>query len=290
MHDHLIEQEDVIQPNYDYVETEQFIVRQNSSRRQQPTGVQRRQAPRRRFRSYESDREREFADIESDSVGSSDNSLISHDDPRQAVDSVGGFYAVAEDPEVPEVDGLNAMSASGYGDLSDEDVDEDGVQYRGFVDFGPGDEDEEEEEEEMDVDLFTPKEVACLLLCHQVAQASRRNSRVCSKYAEAVPAPLLSPEQAAVMHSLFEPEGIMEVISVIASFNLLQRWTVCYPYKPGALEAPVRRFVQSPIGHDLSMNAVGQRTVSKHSSLLRIQTGRPLRLPRHAVVPLFDAE
>lgn len=209
------------------------------------------------------------------------------------------FYDLGDDPEVPEVNGLNAMEDAGEDDyVFDEDDEDDYGTYGHFADAGDDNDDiievnneieyfdDESDRQESGESIFSDKEVAVLLLTHDVARASRRNSLRAAKCPDAPPGPLLTPARAAQVYDLFEPEAIMEIVSVIAVFHLLQRWTVCYPYRPGSLEAPVRKFVQTPIAHDLSVGSVGQRSASKSSASLRTQQGRSIRLPRHAVVQL----
>lgn len=217
------------------------------------------------------------------------------DDDNFTISTEHSMYDLRDNPEVPDVNGLNSMNTVDC-DIFDDDI-EDNYDYDFYGQFTPAVERPVFEEEEgfndyddmeapMEVEhsIFSEKEVAVLLLAHDVAQASRRNSRRCAKYADAMPGPLVAPARAELIRELFEPEAIMEIIAVIASFQLLQRWTVCYPYRPGSLEAPVRRFVQTPIAHDLCVGAVGQRSSSKSSALLRTQEGRALRLPKHVLV------
>ncbi|KAI0558799.1 hypothetical protein FGB62_186g027 [Gracilaria domingensis] len=219
---------------------------------------------------------------------SSSSKTVSTDHNPALINSVHSLFAFSDDPEVPDVSGLNSFPNNDFNDFDDDDVQVDrpedysvfqhnAVSARG----GEGDED-------IDLSTFTRKEVAFLLLAHEVVQAALNNSRLCSKYADVAPSPLISPAQAAVMHKLFEPEAIMEQISVIATFGFLQRWLECFPYKPGALEAPVRRFAQTSFAHSISLGSVGQRSNSRYAEDLREQTGRSLRLPRHAVAPRHD--
>lgn len=207
------------------------------------------------------------------------------------------LYDAGDNPEVPDVNGLNAMDTAdceGFDEDLEDDYDYDFYgQFTPAVERGlfeddeyPEYEDEMEAPLEVDHSIFSEKEVAVLLLAHEVAQASRRNSRRRAKFNATAPGPLVSGARAHVVRGLFEAEGIMEIVAVIASFQVLQRWTVCYPYRPGYLEAPVRRFVQTPIAHDLCVGAVGQRSSSKSSALLRTQEGRAVRLPKHVVVQM----
>lgn len=221
---------------------------------------------------------------------------------RAEIDSASpqaSFYDLDNNPEVPQVNGLNAMEDAGEDDyVFDEDDEGDYAMYGHFAYTDDDDDDivgvnneieyfdDESDWHESGESIFSDKEVAVLLLAHDVARASRRNSLRAAKCPDAPPGPLLSPGRAAQVHDFFEPEAIMEIVSVIAVFHLLQRWTVCYPYRPGSLEAPVRKFVQTPIAHDLSVGSVGQRSASKSSASLRTQQGRSIRLPRHAVVHL----
>lgn len=222
--------------------------------------------------------------------GAEDHNIISdynseRDSKSDELESVPlqSSYVLPEDPEVPDVDGLNSMSAEDFARFRQHESNYEGGEMPSHMQFsrgpsewcGSGD-------EEIDLGLFSPKEVSFLLLAHQVAQASRRNSKTCKKYAGATPGPLVMPDLATVIHGQFDPDSIMEMISVIGAFSFLLRWTVCFPYRPGSLEAPVRRFVQTPIALDLCVDTVGQRTNSKHSFNLRLQTGRSLKLPRHA--------
>lgn len=237
---------------------------------------------RRRMRCYthmdELDEEKEHEEHDMD---------LSDSESDSSEQSVGD-YDLVDNIEVPEVNGLNAMRPDQEG-FENRDLNKDMDKFSKYEDFEIAEDGSKEGEEELDMSLFSLKEVTFLLLSHEVAQGSRRNSRVCSKYAEAKPDALVSSELAKLIHSTFEKEAIMEMVSVIAAFNMLQRWTVCYPYKPGTLEAPVRRFVQTPIAHDLCVDAVGQRSSSRYSIMLRVQTGRALRLPRHAVVAPVEA-
>lgn len=198
------------------------------------------------------------------------------------------YFPVEDNPQVPDVHGLNAM-------VPDMDIDEDDVYYENthateeaivsYAEEEPSgfDYDAEDEDEEIDLELFTAKEVAFLLLAHQIAQSWRRNSRISSKFVHTSPGPLLSPQLVSVIHHLFDSQAITEIISIIAAFNFLQRWTICYPYRPGALEAPVRRFVQTPIAQELGLVSVGQRMSTKQSMGLR-SDHRSFRIPKHAVV------
>lgn len=201
------------------------------------------------------------------------------------------FCDFGDNPEVPEVNGLNAMKDADEGDYAFDDGDDDYAMFDHFDDIVEVNEEIEYFEEEsvrngFGESIFTAKEVAVLLLAHDVARASKRNSLRAAKCPDAASCALLTPARAAQIQEMFKPDAIMEIISVVAVFNMLQRWTVCYPYRPGSLEAPVRKFVQTPIAHDLSVGSVGQRSASKSSVSLRTQHGRSIRLPRHAVVNL----
>lgn len=245
--------------------------------------------------------------IDSDDSDTLDGSMSSSSEPCAIRDVVEdspdcfdgspehSFYDLGDNPAVPEVSGLNSIYTGDSEELEEVDEDYDYEFYGQFTPvldgptidtedgFGAVDYDVESPVP-LDRSVFTEKEVAVLLLAHDVAQSSRRNSRRMAKYPDATPGPLVSPERASIINGLFEREGVMEIIGVIGAFQLLQRWTVCYPYRPGSLESPVRRFVQSPIGHDLCVRSVGQRSSSKSSAKLRTQQGRALRLPRHVLV------
>lgn len=59
------------------------------------------------------------------------------------------------------------------------------------------------------------------------------------------------------------PPAVVELTAVIAVVAALSRLTAGHPYRPGALEAPVRSFVQGPVGGALRLAAVGQRAPSR---------------------------
>lgn len=225
------------------------------------------------------------------------------------------LFDPAVEPEVPDVMGLNALGGedfdAGSDQLSDEERrDEDGEDRGGYglgrggsdgggvgggglfedvvtVDMEEVVEDEDSSWEELATGL-SAKEVAMLLLSHQVAQGSSRNSRQCSKFANARPGPLMSEGLAQEMHGLFDESELMEVIGIIASFHMVQRWTVWFPYGARGLERKVRQFAHSGVGRALGVGDVGQRSSSKFSENLRLDC-RSLRLPRHAVVDPVDA-
>lgn len=73
---------------------------------------------------------------------------------------------------------------------------------------------------------------------------------------------LSSVETSALMATL-PPPAVVELTAVIAVVAALSRLTAGHPYRPGALEAPVRSFVQGPVGGALRLAAVGQRAPSR---------------------------
>ena len=217
------------------------------------------------------------------------------------------FSDMGDNPKVPEVPGLNAIATVGddeYGfdGVDEEDEEEEEEEEEGdealYEQFQKHDDiieaaeegqryfDEEGDHYAFDESVFTEREVAVLLLAHDIARASKRNSARMAKCPDAPPGPLLTAATAARIDDLFKSDAIMEIVSVVAVFHMLQRWTVCFPYRAEgeSLEAPVRKFVQTPIAHDLSVGSVGQRSASKSSASLRSGQGRSIRLPRHTVV------
>ncbi|CDF35706.1 unnamed protein product [Chondrus crispus] len=223
---------------------------------------------------------------------------------RAAYDFEGtepSFSDMGDNPKVPEVPGLNAIATVGDDEYGFDDVDEedeeenDEALYEQFqkhndlIEVAEEDQryfDEQSDHYSFDDSVFTEREVAVLLLAHDIARASKRNSALMAKCPDAPPGPLLTAATAARIEDLFKSDAIMEIASVVAVFHMLQRWTVCFPYRAEgeSLEAPVRKFVQTPIAHDLSVGSVGQRSASKSSASLRRGQGRSIRLPRHTVV------
>lgn len=144
--------------------------------------------------------------------------------------------------------------------------------------------------------IFTEREIALLLVAHEVGLAWRRNWRRCEKIAGAQPLGLLPAELARDVQRLFADgegdggegkagKGIMEVCCVVSGFALLDRWTACREVRPVVLEDEMKCFARSDVGNRLGIAKVGQRaTASEHSEGLRGDC-RSLRLPRHAVVP-----
>lgn len=220
---------------------------------------------------------------------------------------------VPDDPVVPDVNGLNSMNEEDFSHVTQ--VDGRSSRLQSCADFhnhqgsfcteglgfnlsddvsypmagAPTDEADSEELIELDEDapdllLFDEKELAVLLLAHDIAQARRNNWRLCEKFAGANLWPLVSEDMAMDMHRLFEPDAIMEVISVFASFELLHRWTTCFDYRAEALDSVVRRFLKSGVGRQLGVAKVGQRYMSSEFSEGLRGDCRSLKLPRHAVV------
>ncbi|CAN8066410.1 unnamed protein product [Agarophyton chilense] len=224
----------------------------------------------------------------SHSCASSTRTLSTTHEAPTVDESVHSLFALSDNPQVPDVTGLNSFAIDEFDDFGEGDVQVE-HPHNNYSLLRQRSTPDADADEKVDLSVFSREEVAFLLLAHEVVQASLHNSRICSKYADASPSPLISPLQATVMHKLLAPEAIMEQITVIATFGFLQRWLECYPYKPGALEAPVRRFAQSPIALSINLSAVGQRCDSRYAEDLREQTGRSLRLPRHAVAPRCDS-
>lgn len=129
---------------------------------------------------------------------------------------------------------------------------------------------------------FTEREVTLLLLAHSVARTTRRRARTRERSSTGLPQRMVSENDCATMRRLFSSEGIMEATSVIGVFFLLQRWTSIYHPRPGAFESPVRRFVQSYIGINLDVGAVGQRQSSRvdFGFGLSSSASLPISLPR----------
>ena len=180
-----------------------------------------------------------------------------------------------ENPEVPEVDGLNTITPS----LSDQEIEE--MDNENPLDLLNGRESDDEEifdGDDSSLELFTQREMAFLLLCHDTARSCRRSKYIQTNYAEIGAQPFMAEDFVSAIHDLFEPAEVMEMISVVASFNFLHRWTVCNPYRQGTLETPVRKFVQSPMAHNLSVDTVGQRVPSKHSASSRGRRKRSTHL------------
>lgn len=137
--------------------------------------------------------------------------------------------------------------------------------------------------------MFTERDVSLLILAHQSARSARRSSSVGS---DDVGRMQLSPKDVESLTETLSPPAIVEAVTIIAVQALLQRWTAAYPYRAGALENAVRRFVQGPVGHELDVRSVGQRCASRmdsdFSALSGCQQGRrrPLHLPRRMMSSL----
>lgn len=111
--------------------------------------------------------------------------------------------------------------------------------------------------------LYSERDVAILLMAHQAARSARRAS--CDS-ASAVGRMSLDSGEVAALAETLPPAVIAEAISIVATHVLLQRFTAAFPYRSGALEATVRRFVQGPVGAALGLSAVGQRPASRECS------------------------
>lgn len=224
-------------------------------------------------------------------------------------------WSVPDNPDVPEVNGLNSMkeedlsyiprrsgchprmnscidemySNQGSFSMSVQMSDETTCGGTGMVGSGDdlgGEDYIELNENAPDLMLFDKRELVVLLLAHDIAQARRQNWRLGEKFAGAKLWPLVSEEMAMEMHRLFEGDGIIEVIGVFAAFELLNRWTTCFDYRMEGLDGMVRQFVKTGVGRRLGVAKVGQRNMcSAFSEGLRGDC-RSLRLPRHAVVPV----
>lgn len=138
--------------------------------------------------------------------------------------------------------------------------------------------------------MFTECDVALLILTHQSARSARRSSSV---GISDVGRMQLGPKDVETLSDTLSPPAIVEGVTVIAVQTLLQRWTSVYPYRAGALENAVRRFVQGPVGHELDVRSVGQRCASRMdsdfsaTSLSQQSRRRPsLHLPRRMMSSL----
>lgn len=135
-----------------------------------------------------------------------------------------------------------------------------------------------------DMLLFDEKELIILLVAHDIAKARRHNSSASDKLVDSSLSPLVSEEMAREMHRLFKADAIIEVIGVFASFEMLHRWTTCFDYRFEALDSVVRQFIKTDVGKRLGVDKVGQRNLcSEFSEGLRGDC-RSLKIPRHAVV------
>lgn len=219
---------------------------------------------------------------------------------------------VPDDPAVPDVNGLNSMNDEDFSYVTRADGHTSRLRscadfyshHRSFCTDGlgftlndanchltsaPSDEVDSEELAELDEDapdllLFDEKELVVLLLAHDIAQAHRHNWRLCEKFAGADMCPLVSQDMAMDMHRLFDANGIMEVMSVFACFEMLHRWTTCYDYRTEALDSVVRQFLKTGVGRQLGVAKVGQRYMTSEFSEGLRGDCRSLKLPRHAVV------
>lgn len=96
--------------------------------------------------------------------------------------------------------------------------------------------------------VFSEREVALLLFAHAALTDG---------------VPRAGAAEAAEMRRLFPARAAVEAAGVVAFHAMLEQWTGVRAAGPAALEAPVRRFVQGPVGAKLKLADVGQRAPSK---------------------------
>jgi hypothetical protein len=111
--------------------------------------------------------------------------------------------------------------------------------------------------------LFSEQDVAVLLFAHQAARSAKRTSRAES---HSVSRMELSSDDTEFLSDTLAPATTVEAVTVIAVHVLLLRFVSIYQYRAGALENAVRRFAQGPVGYDLNVRSVGQRSPSRLDS------------------------
>jgi hypothetical protein len=111
--------------------------------------------------------------------------------------------------------------------------------------------------------LYSERDVALLLFAHQAARSAKRTSRA---ELHSVGHMELSTDDTEFLTETLSPSSIIEAVTVIAVHVLLLRFVSIYQYRAGALENAVRRFAQGPVGYDLNVRSVGQRSTSRLDS------------------------
>jgi hypothetical protein len=76
----------------------------------------------------------------------------------------------------------------------------------------------------------------------------------------------LSASDTELFAETLSPSAVVEAVTVIAVHVLLLRFISVYHYRAGALENAVRRFAQGPVGYELNVRSLGQRSTTRLDS------------------------